>query len=289
MSHRRSAVRAGLRRVARHRAGLRARRRTVSRGPPRPARCRPNCPHQVIEHLTPRRDSVGGLPEKFEWTAVKGADQLFDRGLERSRPDDLQTGRHHVHHLHMAERRPAGDGDVLLVGDRLEPGPRDCRVRSGRVRHQSMTRRRGCVLAPSSSTSTARWSTTWPFTQRRSPSSPRATAFLRSLPPIARASMAGPTARSSRMLFGRPLERDEWRAHEREKEGLYRELSRGRIEPMPGLLTLLESLEGRSHSGRAGNLGASPERRAHVVGDRLGQHVLDHRARRSGRAGQAGA
>jgi hypothetical protein len=28
----------------------------------------------VIEHITPRRDSVGGLPEKFEWTAVPKAD-----------------------------------------------------------------------------------------------------------------------------------------------------------------------------------------------------------------------
>jgi hypothetical protein len=28
----------------------------------------------VIEHITPRRDSVGGIPEKYEWTAVKGAD-----------------------------------------------------------------------------------------------------------------------------------------------------------------------------------------------------------------------
>jgi hypothetical protein len=29
---------------------------------------------QVIEHITPRRDSVGTVPEKYEWTAVKGAD-----------------------------------------------------------------------------------------------------------------------------------------------------------------------------------------------------------------------
>jgi beta-phosphoglucomutase-like phosphatase (HAD superfamily) len=45
------------------------------------------------------------------------------------------------------------------------------------------------------------------------------------------------------MLFGRPLARDEWRAHEHEKEGLYRELSRGRIEPMRGLLALLNRLK----------------------------------------------
>jgi hypothetical protein len=30
---------------------------------------------QVIEHLAPRRDSVGSMPEKYEWTAVKGADR----------------------------------------------------------------------------------------------------------------------------------------------------------------------------------------------------------------------
>lgn len=29
---------------------------------------------QVIEHLLPKRDSVGGVPEKFEWTSVAGAD-----------------------------------------------------------------------------------------------------------------------------------------------------------------------------------------------------------------------
>jgi hypothetical protein len=28
----------------------------------------------VIEHIAPRRDSVGALPEKFEWTAVPKAD-----------------------------------------------------------------------------------------------------------------------------------------------------------------------------------------------------------------------
>lgn len=30
---------------------------------------------QMIEHITPRRDSVGSLPEKFEWTAVPKADR----------------------------------------------------------------------------------------------------------------------------------------------------------------------------------------------------------------------
>src|SRR5262245_56245447 len=30
---------------------------------------------QVIEHVLPRRDSVGAIPEKYEWTAIKGADR----------------------------------------------------------------------------------------------------------------------------------------------------------------------------------------------------------------------
>jgi len=44
------------------------------------------------------------------------------------------------------------------------------------------------------------------------------------------------------ILFGRQLPKEEWRAHEHEKEGLYRELSRGRLKPMAGLLTFLERL-----------------------------------------------
>jgi hypothetical protein len=28
----------------------------------------------LIEHIAPKRDSTGGVPPKFEWTAVKGAD-----------------------------------------------------------------------------------------------------------------------------------------------------------------------------------------------------------------------
>jgi len=44
------------------------------------------------------------------------------------------------------------------------------------------------------------------------------------------------------VLFGREMTRDEWRAYEDEKEGLYRELSRGRLVPMSGLLTLLDRL-----------------------------------------------
>ena len=45
------------------------------------------------------------------------------------------------------------------------------------------------------------------------------------------------------ILFGRPMERDEWRAYEDEKEGLYRELSKGRLTPVPGFLRLLDLLD----------------------------------------------
>jgi HAD superfamily hydrolase (TIGR01509 family) len=44
------------------------------------------------------------------------------------------------------------------------------------------------------------------------------------------------------ILFKREVPRDEWQAYEREKEGLYRELSRGRLTPMKGLHALLERL-----------------------------------------------
>lgn len=40
-------------------------------------------------------------------------------------------------------------------------------------------------------------------------------------------------------LFGRPVARDEWMAYEVEKETIYRELSAGRLTPLPGLLSLL--------------------------------------------------
>jgi beta-phosphoglucomutase len=46
-------------------------------------------------------------------------------------------------------------------------------------------------------------------------------------------------------LFGRPVSRDEWLAYEIEKETIYRELSTGRLTPMPGLTTLLERLSAR--------------------------------------------
>lgn len=47
------------------------------------------------------------------------------------------------------------------------------------------------------------------------------------------------------VLFGREMARDEWLAYEHEKEGLYREVSRGRIRLVPGLPALLERLAAR--------------------------------------------
>lgn len=44
------------------------------------------------------------------------------------------------------------------------------------------------------------------------------------------------------VLFNRELTREEWQAYEVEKEGLYREVSRGRLTVMPGLPALLDHL-----------------------------------------------
>ncbi len=44
------------------------------------------------------------------------------------------------------------------------------------------------------------------------------------------------------ILFGREVAREEWQAYEREKEGLYRELSKGRLLPMKGLQALIDRL-----------------------------------------------
>lgn len=44
------------------------------------------------------------------------------------------------------------------------------------------------------------------------------------------------------ILFKREVPREEWQAYEREKEGLYRELSRGRLSPVKGLHRLIERL-----------------------------------------------
>jgi HAD superfamily hydrolase (TIGR01509 family) len=47
-------------------------------------------------------------------------------------------------------------------------------------------------------------------------------------------------------LFGRPLAEQELKRFAGEKESLYRELSRGRLRPQPGLLRVLELLEARA-------------------------------------------
>ena len=44
------------------------------------------------------------------------------------------------------------------------------------------------------------------------------------------------------VLFDRELSRDQWQAYEHEKEGLYREISRGRLTVVAGLPQLLERL-----------------------------------------------
>jgi HAD superfamily hydrolase (TIGR01509 family) len=45
------------------------------------------------------------------------------------------------------------------------------------------------------------------------------------------------------ILFKRAVPRDEWLEYEHEKEGLYRELSRGRLSPMNGLHRLIDRLK----------------------------------------------
>jgi HAD superfamily hydrolase (TIGR01509 family) len=44
------------------------------------------------------------------------------------------------------------------------------------------------------------------------------------------------------ILFNRDVPREEWLSYEREKEGLYRELSKGRLRPMKGLHSLIAQL-----------------------------------------------
>jgi beta-phosphoglucomutase len=46
-------------------------------------------------------------------------------------------------------------------------------------------------------------------------------------------------------IFGRPLEDALLQQYAREKEGLYRELSKGRLTPVAGLVALLDALEAR--------------------------------------------
>ena len=66
------------------------------------------------------------------------------------------------------------------------------------------------------------------------------------LPPLTRADRARLDGRRNSeifpILFNRNVAREEWLAYEHEKEGLYRELSRGRLTPMKGLHELIEQL-----------------------------------------------
>jgi beta-phosphoglucomutase len=68
------------------------------------------------------------------------------------------------------------------------------------------------------------------------------------LPPLTQADRARLDGRRNSeifpILFKREVPRDEWLAYEHEKEGLYRELSKGRLSPMKGLLELIDRLRG---------------------------------------------
>jgi HAD superfamily hydrolase (TIGR01509 family) len=67
------------------------------------------------------------------------------------------------------------------------------------------------------------------------------------LPPLTTADRARLDGRRNSeifpILFKREVPRDEWLEYEREKEGLYRELSRGRLSPMNGLQRLIDQLK----------------------------------------------
>lgn len=69
------------------------------------------------------------------------------------------------------------------------------------------------------------------------------------LPPLTPADRAKTDGRRNSeifpLLFGREMSREEWLAYEHEKEGLYREVSRGRLRVVPGLPALLARL--RAH------------------------------------------
>ena len=66
------------------------------------------------------------------------------------------------------------------------------------------------------------------------------------LPPLTQADRAKLDGRRNSeifpVLFDREMSREEWLAYEHEKEGLYRELSRGRLTLVAGLPALLERL-----------------------------------------------
>lgn len=70
------------------------------------------------------------------------------------------------------------------------------------------------------------------------------------LPPLTQADRARLDGRRNSeifpILFKREVSRDEWQAYEHEKEGLYRELSKGRLAPMKGLSSLIERLTSES-------------------------------------------
>jgi len=69
------------------------------------------------------------------------------------------------------------------------------------------------------------------------------------LPPLTMAARARFDGKRNRDifpdLFGRPLSDDELAAFSGEKEALYRDLARGRLAPMPGLLRFLDALKAR--------------------------------------------
>ncbi len=66
------------------------------------------------------------------------------------------------------------------------------------------------------------------------------------LPPLTTADRARLDGRRNSeifpILFKREVSREEWQAYEHEKEGLYRELSKGRLSPMKGLAALIRRL-----------------------------------------------
>lgn len=66
------------------------------------------------------------------------------------------------------------------------------------------------------------------------------------LPPLTHADRARLDGRRNSeifpILFNRDVSRDEWLAYEQEKEGLYREISRGRLRPMKGLAALISRI-----------------------------------------------
>ncbi len=74
-------------------------------------------------------------------------------------------------------------------------------------------------------------------------------ALRHGLPPLTVADRARIDGRRNSeifpILFGRGMPREEWLQYEEEKESLYRELSRGRLRPMPGATALLAALAAR--------------------------------------------